>query len=109
MRSFIAHSLVMLDTLTLARTLPGPTVTLVLSQTCTLQAFYLFLHPQTRHVSNRVFILGPSHKKYLEKCALTPCISYVTPLGNIPIDREGMLFEYPLTGRLREERMSFVL
>lgn len=40
--------------------------------------------------SDRVFILGPSHKKYLATCALTPCSSYATPLGNIPVDRTGM-------------------
>ncbi|KAI0033152.1 UPF0103-domain-containing protein, partial [Vararia minispora EC-137] len=34
----------------------------------------------------RVFILGPSHHVYLDGCALTQCTSYVTPLGELPID-----------------------
>ncbi|KAJ2842347.1 hypothetical protein GGI22_007581, partial [Coemansia erecta] len=31
----------------------------------------------------RVFLLGPSHHVYLEKCALSGCTEYQTPLGNI--------------------------
>ncbi|KAJ2614789.1 hypothetical protein H4S08_001549 [Coemansia sp. RSA 1365] len=36
----------------------------------------------------RVFLLGPSHHAYLEKCALSRCTEYETPLGNIQVDRE---------------------
>ncbi|KAJ2079459.1 hypothetical protein H4R24_003757 [Coemansia sp. RSA 988] len=36
----------------------------------------------------RIFLLGPSHHMYLEKCALSRCTEYETPLGNIQIDRE---------------------
>ncbi|KAJ2800432.1 hypothetical protein H4R20_004066 [Coemansia guatemalensis] len=36
----------------------------------------------------RVFLLGPSHHVYLEKCALSRCTEYETPLGNIQVDRE---------------------
>lgn len=36
----------------------------------------------------RVFLLGPSHKVYLDGCALTECESFDTPLGSITIDRE---------------------
>ncbi|KAJ2805793.1 hypothetical protein H4R21_001122 [Coemansia helicoidea] len=35
----------------------------------------------------RVFLLGPSHHVYLEKCALSLCDEYETPLGSIAIDR----------------------
>jgi AmmeMemoRadiSam system protein B len=34
----------------------------------------------------RVFVLGPSHNVYLDNCAVTRCVSYATPLGDIPID-----------------------
>ncbi|KAJ1788123.1 hypothetical protein LPJ59_005591 [Coemansia sp. RSA 2399] len=36
----------------------------------------------------RVFLLGPSHHVYLEKCVLSGCSEYQTPLGNIQVDRE---------------------
>ncbi|ODQ51196.1 hypothetical protein SAICODRAFT_26953 [Saitoella complicata NRRL Y-17804] len=36
----------------------------------------------------RAFILGPSHHVYLDKCALSRCSEYETPLGNLKIDRE---------------------
>ncbi|MBW0504188.1 hypothetical protein O181_043903 [Austropuccinia psidii MF-1] len=35
----------------------------------------------------RVFVLGPSHHLYLENCALSNCLEYQTPLGNLPIDQ----------------------
>jgi AmmeMemoRadiSam system protein B len=38
--------------------------------------------------SNRVFILGPSHKIYLSGCALSTCETYETPIGDLPLDRE---------------------
>ncbi|CAL1695927.1 unnamed protein product [Somion occarium] len=34
----------------------------------------------------RVFILGPSHHVYLDGCALSQCVEYATPIGNLPID-----------------------
>ncbi|XP_003385587.1 PREDICTED: protein MEMO1-like [Amphimedon queenslandica] len=36
----------------------------------------------------RVFILGPSHHKYMPDCALSACSHYETPLYNLEIDRE---------------------
>ncbi|KAJ2231409.1 hypothetical protein H4R99_004651 [Coemansia sp. RSA 1722] len=37
----------------------------------------------------RVFLLGPSHHVYLNnKCALSQCTEYQTPLGNICVDQE---------------------
>ncbi|KAJ2659739.1 hypothetical protein IWW48_003340 [Coemansia sp. RSA 1200] len=36
----------------------------------------------------RVFLLGPSHHVYLEKCAVSACDEYQTPMGNIRVDRE---------------------
>ena len=35
---------------------------------------------------NRVFLLGPSHKVYLDFIATTFCKEWETPLGNISID-----------------------
>jgi len=34
----------------------------------------------------RVFILGPSHHKSIDGCDLSPCGSYETPLGPLPLD-----------------------
>ncbi|KAF8642390.1 hypothetical protein AX16_009658 [Volvariella volvacea WC 439] len=36
----------------------------------------------------RVFILGPSHHIYLDRCALPTSVEYETPLGNLPLDLE---------------------
>ncbi|KAL7266399.1 hypothetical protein RUND412_011056 [Rhizina undulata] len=38
----------------------------------------------------RVFILGPSHHVYLDGCALSPCDTYATPLGNLTLDKEAI-------------------
>lgn len=38
--------------------------------------------------SERVFLLGPSHHHYLEKCALSKLDEYATPLGNLIVDKE---------------------
>jgi AmmeMemoRadiSam system protein B len=44
-----------------------------------------------RHINpegvRRVFVLGPSHHVHLAGCALTRCIAYQTPLGELPIDQ----------------------
>eukprot|EP00501_MAST-03F_sp_TOSAG23-6_P000557 GSMAST32.ASY1.ANO1.578.1 assembled CDS len=36
----------------------------------------------------RVFLLGPSHKFYSDKCLLSMADLYETPLGDIPVDKE---------------------
>jgi AmmeMemoRadiSam system protein B len=36
----------------------------------------------------RVFILGPSHKVYLEGCSLSQCSNYETPLGRMELDQD---------------------
>ncbi|KAJ1527350.1 hypothetical protein HK096_010765, partial [Nowakowskiella sp. JEL0078] len=36
---------------------------------------------------DRIFILGPSHHKYLDGCALSQCSEYETPMGNLKIDQ----------------------
>ncbi|KAF2089191.1 UPF0103-domain-containing protein [Saccharata proteae CBS 121410] len=36
--------------------------------------------------ATRIFLLGPSHHKYLPDCALTKCHTYETPLGDLKID-----------------------
>lgn len=48
----------------------------------------------------RVFVLGPSHHVYLDKCALPPkrCTQYHTPLGKIQLDVE-ILNELYQTGQ----------
>ncbi|KAI8445193.1 MEMO1 family [Phakopsora pachyrhizi] len=35
----------------------------------------------------RVFVLGPSHHLYLQRCALTKCDVYDTPIGSLPVDK----------------------
>ena len=35
---------------------------------------------------DRVFILGPSHKVYLDFVATTTCSEWETPIGNLPVD-----------------------
>jgi len=40
-------------------------------------------------ISNRVFILGPSHHVYLPNCALSSATVYKTPLYGMEIDQEG--------------------
>ncbi|KAF9937121.1 hypothetical protein BGZ67_001622 [Mortierella alpina] len=35
----------------------------------------------------RVFILGPSHHVYLPGCAISKCVKYETPLGDLTIDQ----------------------
>jgi AmmeMemoRadiSam system protein B len=37
---------------------------------------------------NRVFLLGPSHHKYLAGCGLPVCGTYETPLGDIKVDSD---------------------
>ena len=41
--------------------------------------------------SSRVFLLGPSHHYYTLKCALSMASVYKTPVGDLPIDLEGLL------------------
>lgn len=50
-------------------------------------AAYAYKCVDTNQVS-RVFILGPSHKVYLEGCALSQCTNYETPLGRMELDQE---------------------
>lgn len=37
-----------------------------------------------------MFLLGPSHHYYTPKCALSRATVYKTPLGDLPIDLEGI-------------------
>ena len=37
----------------------------------------------------RVFILGPSHHHYLDRCALTSFRTYHTPIGDLSVDADG--------------------
>lgn len=40
--------------------------------------------------SSRVFLLGPSHHYYTPKCALSRATVYKNPIGDLPIDVEGI-------------------
>ncbi|KAL9124294.1 MAG: hypothetical protein Q9217_006362 [Psora testacea] len=40
--------------------------------------------------AKRVFLLGPSHHKYLTGCALSKHAKYATPIGNLPLDLHTM-------------------
>lgn len=37
---------------------------------------------------DRVFILGPSHKVFLDFVATTECSEWETPLGNLKVDQD---------------------
>lgn len=37
----------------------------------------------------RIFLLGPSHKKYIEGCSISALQELATPFGNLPVDVEG--------------------
>lgn len=41
--------------------------------------------------SSRIFLLGPSHHYYTTKCSLSTATVYQTPVGDLPIDLEGIL------------------
>lgn len=53
----------------------------------------------------RVFILGPSHHVYLDGCAVSACVEYETPLGNLKIDRK-ITEELKATGRFETMTQS---
>ena len=36
----------------------------------------------------KIFILGPSHRIYLNECALPEVDTYETPLGNLRLDKQ---------------------
>ncbi|KAG8533062.1 uncharacterized protein KY384_001845 [Bacidia gigantensis] len=38
--------------------------------------------------AKRVFLLGPSHHKYLTGCALSKHATYASPVGNLPLDKD---------------------
>jgi AmmeMemoRadiSam system protein B len=46
---------------------------------------YKLIDPNT---VERVVLLGPSHKVWLDTCALTSCQLYQTPFGDIEIDSD---------------------
>ena len=43
---------------------------------------------QNKSSITRVFIIGPSHHVYMDKCALTTCSEIKTPFGNLQVDVE---------------------
>lgn len=52
-------------------------------------------------VTNRVFILGPSHVASLPGCALSSCSHYDTPLGSLALDQE-VIAELRASGLFQE-------
>lgn len=50
-------------------------------------AAFAYAHIEPAHIK-RVFLLGPSHKFYLDGCALSPFDYYKTPVGDAAIDKE---------------------
>ena len=54
----------------------GPTAGYAYANACNLEKI------------ERVFLLGPSHKVYLDFIATTHCDEWETPLGNLVIDKE---------------------
>lgn len=40
---------------------------------------------------SRIFLLGPSHHYYTPRCALSTATLYRTPIGDLPIDLEGIV------------------
>lgn len=58
-----------------------------------------FSYEFARHARpKRVFVLGPSHHVALHGVALPQAVSFETPLGNLPVDKEAVddLKSYPL-------------
>jgi AmmeMemoRadiSam system protein B len=49
---------------------------------------YVNITPEVAKRIKRVFLLGPSHKAYLEFIATTKCTEWETPLGNWKIDTD---------------------
>lgn len=45
------------------------------------------------HSSKRVFILGPAHHVHLNRCDVSGCDHYATPLGELRIDKESKLLQ----------------
>ncbi|KAJ3392431.1 hypothetical protein HDU84_004137 [Entophlyctis sp. JEL0112] len=50
-------------------------------------AAHAYAHIDANSVDT-VFVLGPSHHVYLDTCALSGCIEYETPLGNLAINQQ---------------------
>jgi len=79
-------------------------------------AAWAYKHVQHASI-RRIFVLGPSHNVYTPRCAVTRCVKYKTPLGDIPIDREtcdqllgtGMLDEMELAVDEREHSIEMHL
>jgi len=42
-------------------------------------------------ISKRIFVLGPSHHLYLNKCALPTAVNYETPVGTLKVDENSIL------------------
>ena len=59
---------------------------------------YKYLQKLKQNEKLRVFLLGPSHYKYLNGISVSTCTELETPVGNLPVDTKGI---YILTKWLR--------
>ena len=55
---------------------------------CAAYAYSSLPSPDTL---SRIFILGPSHHFYSDKCHMTLCTELATPLGPLPVDRDTVV------------------
>ncbi len=58
---------------------------------------YCLLHAQRQSIK-RVVLLGPAHRVYLAEMALPSALSFATPLGEVPVDREAVTAALTLPG-----------
>ena len=58
---------------------------------------YRMLEPRRTEI-RRVVLLGPAHRVYLRGMAVPSVDAFATPLGDVPIDREGVRLALTLPG-----------
>ncbi len=58
---------------------------------------YCLLHAQRQSIK-RVVLLGPAHRVYLTEMALPSALSFATPLGEVPVDRDAVTAALTLPG-----------
>lgn len=68
---------------------------------------YRLLEGRREHI-RRVVLLGPAHRVYLEGMALPSVDAFATPLGDVPIDADGVRRALDLPGtRVSDEAHAF--
>jgi MEMO1 family protein len=53
---------------------------------------YKYLEPLKVNEKLRVFLLGPSHYKFLRGISISSCTELETPVGNLPVDTQSIRF-----------------